>query len=288
MSTNQYFNHIRAFSEQNLVEDLVIESIKLKGLDVFYLPRTMLNKDWLFGEDPRSLFGDIRPIEMYLETANSFEGAGDILSKFGLEVHDNATFIVSKKRFLKETNMVRPMEGDLIYFPMTKGFFELKFVEHESPFYQLGKNYVFKMSCELFRYSEEVFNTGERDIDFVVENVDYRMYLTTVNPVGSFAVGDTVYQYTNGSATAGLSGADSSATVYEYDSGTVTLKDIKGSWLPTEDTVTRYVSLGTTAYAEVTVISDTVDSDTYNDNANIQTEADDTLDFTEGNPFGNF
>jgi hypothetical protein len=286
MSTNHYFNHIRQYNEQNLVEDLVIESIKIKGMDVFYLPRTMMNKDWLFGEDPRSLFGDARPIEMYLETANSFEGSGDILAKFGLEVHDNATFIVSKKRFQKETNMERPMEGDIIYFPLTKGFFELKFVEHEYPFYQLGKNYVFKLSCELFRYSEEVFTTGETEIDNLVEAVDYRKYLSVTGGVGTFAIGSQVYQWSNGSATAGLSGANASATIEAFDGSTVSIEDVKGNWQPSSSTITRYVSQGTTAYMEVTAISDTID--VTDDNAEIQSEADDILDFSEDNPFGEF
>lgn len=288
MSTNHYFNHIRQFNEQNLVEDLVIESIKIKGMDVFYLKRTMLNKDWLFGEDPRSLFGDVRPIEMYLETANSFEGAGDILSKFGLEVHDNATFIVSKKRFQKESLMDRPLEGDIIYFPLTKGFFEIKFVEHEYPFYQLGKNYVFKLSCELFRYSEEVFNTGEADIDYLVERIDYRKYLTVTGGTGDFTIGSTVYQYTNGSATAGLSGADGSATIEAYEGSTVSIEDVKGNWLPSTSTLDRFVSSGTTAYRKITSISDTVNADDYNDNLDIETEGDDTLDISETNPFGEF
>ena len=286
MSTNHYFNHLRQYSEQNLVEDLVIESIKIKGMDVFYLKRTMLNKDWLFGEDPRSLFGDAKPIEMYLETANSFEGSGDILSKFGLEVHDNATFIVSKKRFQKETNMDRPLEGDIIFFPLTKGFFELKFVEHEYPFYQLGKNYVFKLSCELFRYSEEIFDTGETEIDTIVEAIDYRKYLTVTGGVGTFTLGTDVYQWTNGSATAGLSGADASGIIESFDGTTVSIENIKGDWKTSSSTLTRYVSQGTTAYMEVTAISDTIDSS--DDNAYIETEADDVLDFSEDNPFGEF
>ena len=288
MSTNHYFNHIRQYNEQNLVEDLVIESIKIKGMDVFYLPRTMLNKDWLFGEDPRSLFGNIRPIEMYLETANSFEGAGDILSKFGLEVHDNATFIVSKKRFNKETDMIRPLEGDIVYLPLTKGFFEIKFVEHEYPFYQIGKNYVFKLSCELFRYSEETFQTGEKEVDHAVEIVDYRKYLNVTGGTGTFTIGSTVYQWANGSATAGLSGADAYGTLEAYDGLTMSVENIVGTWLPSTITLNRYVSAGTTAYRRIIDTTDTVDIDHYNNNKDLETESDDTLDFTENNPFGNF
>lgn len=287
MSTNQYFNNFKAVNEQNLAEDLIIESIKIKGIDVYYLPRTLANKDVLYGEDPRSLFQSNKPIEMYIESVDSFEGDGDILSKFGLEVRDSARFVVSKKRFQQETDMLRPLEGDIIYLPMTKGLFEIKFVEHESPFYQLGKNYTFRLSCELFQYSEEVFTTGEQEIDNIIEQIDYFITLTITGGTGSFVVNSTVYQYTDGSITGGLSGADASGLVHEYNGSSLVLKDIKGPWKESSGSITRYVtSEDGTSYKQVTNFSDTIDDNTQDDNAYIEDSGIDVLDLSENNPFG--
>lgn len=290
MGTNHYFNNIKASNEQNLVEDLVIETIKIHGLDVYYLPRTLVNKDGIFGEDPLSRFSTVKPIEMYMENVDKFIGAGDTLGKFGLEIQDSASFVVSKKRFQKETGMLRPLEGDIVYFPLTKGFFEIKYVEHESPFFQLGKNYVFKMSAELFQFNEETFNTGEAEIDIIPEESQFKMFITygSVGSVSSaFTVGDYVYQYANGATASGLSGSDASGVVYDISDNVVTLKNIKGEWRKSTDSINRYiVGNNGLAYRNVTQISDSVNTDDYDDNKEVQTRADDDLDFTIRNPFG--
>jgi hypothetical protein len=286
MALNHYFNNTRAFNEQNLVEDLVIETIKIHGVEVYYLPRTTVNKDTIFGEDPLSSFTSSRPIEMYLETVNGFEGDRDLISKFGLEIRDSATFVVSKLRFQKETEFTRPKEGDLLYFPLTKGFFEIKFVEHESPFYQLGKNYTFKLSVELFQYSSETVTTGESEIDDIVGTKAYNIYLGYSNLVGAFSVGDSVFQYTNGTITGSATGANCTALVVAINGSTITLKSPVGSWKATNTTTNRYVTKSNTTYAKVTSVSDTVDTDTYDDNLAIQTKANTVLDFSETNPFG--
>lgn len=289
MATNHYFNNLRAVNEQSVIEDLVVESIKIHGMDVFYLPRTLVNKDTLLGEDGLSRFSTTKPIEMYLETVNGFEGDQDLLSKFGLQVKDSATLIVSKKRFQKESGMTRPMEGDIIYLPMTRGLFEIKFVEHESPFYQLGKNYVFKLRVELFQFSEETFSTGEPEIDSIADNNMYNIFLGLGAGTTSlaFTVDGSVYQYTNGTVTGGSTGADATATVVGHSGSTLILKNVVGDWQETSDGITRYVtSEDGTVYRTVTSLSDTVDLITYDDNKDIETQSDTLLDFTITNPFG--
>lgn len=291
MATNNYFNNLKARNEQNLVEDLVIETIKIHGIDIQYLPRTIVNKDSLFGEDPLSRFNSVKPIEMYMENVNSFIG-GDTLGKFGLEIKDSATFIVSKKRFQRETGMLRPLEGDIIYLPLTQGFFEIKYVEHEAPFYQLGKNYVFKMSVELFQFNEETFNTGDSEIDTIPDDVQFRLFVTygTTSGTGSsFSVGDLVYQYKNGATSGGASGADASGYVKNITNNTLALRNIVGKWNVSTATTTRYViSSNGTTYRSVTSIDDRVLQDSYDDNKDIQTRSDNDLDFTIRNPFGTY
>lgn len=291
MSTNHYFNNLKASNEQNLVEDLVIESIKIHGVDVFYLPRTIVNKDSIFGEDPLSRFSSNRPIEMYMENVQGFAG-GDVIGKFGLEIRDSASFVVSKKRFQKETGMLRPLEGDIIYFPLTKGFFEIKYVEHENPFFQLGKNYVFKLSVELFQFNEETFNTGEPEIDAIPEDAQFRLYLSigaTSGTGSAFTVGDTVYQYKNGATGGGASAADATGLVKAVTSNLVTLKNITGKWYASTASINRYViSSNGTSYRTVSSVDDKVLQDAYDDNKDIQTDANNDLDFTITNPFGSY
>jgi hypothetical protein len=291
MATNNYFNNLKSRNEQNLVEDLVIETIKIHGIDIQYLPRTIVNKDSLFGEDPLSRFNSVKPIEMYMENVNNFIG-GDTLGKFGLEIRDSATFIVSKKRFQRETGMLRPLEGDIIYLPLTQGFFEIKYVEHEAPFYQLGKNYVFKMSVELFQFNEETFNTGDSEIDTIPDDVQFRLFVTygaTSGTGSSFSVGDLVYQYKNGATGGGASAADASGYVKNITNNTLALRNIIGKWNVSTATTVRYViSSNDTTYRSVTSIDDRVLQDAYDDNKDIQTRSDNDLDFTIRNPFGTY
>ena len=174
MPTNHYFQDGRMVgetSEQNLIEDLILESIRISGFDLFYLPRKVVNLDPLFMEDPISRFELAYPIEAYLETVNGF-GENDILSKFGIQLNDSGTFVVSKRRWEqligKNTGLQlpnRPAEGDIVYFSKTNSFFEIKKVEYSNPFYQLGKIYVYRLQVEVYQYSSEVFDTGISNID---------------------------------------------------------------------------------------------------------------------------
>jgi len=171
MPTNVYFS-TGTTSEQKLYEDLIIEQLKIYGQDVYYLPRKIANKDTIFGEDPASSFDDSYIIEMYVDNTDGYMGEQEIIKKFGLELRDDIKFTVSKLRW--ETlvsnnsdlqNTTRPNEGDLVYFPTTKAFFEIQFVEHEQPFYQQSALPVYKLSCTKFEYSSERIDTGIAEID---------------------------------------------------------------------------------------------------------------------------
>lgn len=182
MATNPYFNNNKYSPTQDLMEDLMIESIKSKGLDVYYIPRRFRKLDQVFGEDVLSHFDVSFPIEMYLETFNGFEGEREIVSKFGIEVRDNMSLVVAKKRFQQEAAKVptmadrpieleAPMMGDLIYFPLSKGLFEIKYVDNKQVFFQGGKLYTYRLDCELFKYSMEEIDTGVSDIDVIEDNI---------------------------------------------------------------------------------------------------------------------
>ena len=163
-------------SEQNLVEDLSIESIKINGRDMVYIPRTLLNEDKLFGEDNSAKFDDGYEMEMYIQSVNGFEGDGDILTKFGIQIRDRIELVVSRKRFEQEVTtyqptITRPREGDLIFFPLSKTIFEINFVEHENPFYQLGKLYTYLLICETFTYGQEEIDTGFSVLDELEDDV---------------------------------------------------------------------------------------------------------------------
>jgi len=220
MATNKYFNNFNYGREQDLIEDLTIEAIKIYGHDVKYMPRTLVKEDALYGEDTQSAFNSAIPLEMYVKNVEGFGGEGDFLNRFNIQVNDEITFTVARKRWtqisrgeslltevgynyqLEEANTgqpswhatntgsgvttssfllevgtpgsnnytitsTRPNEGDLIYFPMTGGIFEIKFVEDESVFYQTGALQTYDLKCELFTYSSEGFNTGSNDIDII-------------------------------------------------------------------------------------------------------------------------
>lgn len=169
MATSVFFNNFGSSQEQFLIENLIIESIKIYGHDVYYLPRTNVNRDTIYEEATLSKFNTAYFIDMYIKNIDGFDGDGDFISKFGLEIRDRVTFTLSRRVFADEigtvTEYVRPREGDLIYFPLNKKVFEIKFVEHEAIFYQLGALQTYDLVCELFEYSSEEFSTGIADID---------------------------------------------------------------------------------------------------------------------------
>lgn len=169
MATNLFFNNFASSQEQKLIEDLVIESIKIYGLDVFYIPRRIIDKDTLYGESPAAEFTTSYFVEMYIKNVDGFGGDGDFMSKFNIEIRDEITFTIARRVFDEEVGypeqVVRPREGDLIYFPLNKKIFQIKFVEHEPVFYQLGALQMYDLKCELFEYSSERMNTGFEELD---------------------------------------------------------------------------------------------------------------------------
>jgi hypothetical protein len=192
MALNPYINNYDYKPQQDLMEDLVEESIKMNGINVYYIPRRFVNLDQMFGEDSSSYFKDAIEIEMFMDNFSGFSGEREIISKFGLEIRDTLSLVVSKRRFQKEASkfpvmtdrpvqISNPMEGDLIFLPFTKGLFEIKFVDTKEVFFQFGKLYTYKLECELFKYSHETLDTGMSEIDAiqddisktVTENLDY-------------------------------------------------------------------------------------------------------------------
>ena len=182
------------------MENLVVESIEMYGQDIYYVPRTLVNRDTVFGEDSDSTFDSARAIRAYVNNVEGWEGQGELLSKFGIRVEDKTTFIFSREKFTEkvddlETLIVegRPNEGDLIWFPITKHLFEIKFVEVERPFYQLGRNFVWECQCELFEYSDEELDTGVTEID-AIETTFANAIKLIMDPGGSgdFTVGEEI------------------------------------------------------------------------------------------------
>lgn len=176
MATNFYFNNFTNSMEQELVEDLIIESTRIYGHDCWYISRTLGAKDELLNEDDLSIFSSAYSMEMYIKNVDGFEGEGDFLSRFGLQIRDSITFTIAIRTFNKEVGLhtedVRPQEGDLIYFPLNKKIFQIQHVEHEAIFYQMGNLQTYDLRCELFEYSGERFQTGWYEIDSLLDAYD--------------------------------------------------------------------------------------------------------------------
>lgn len=176
MATNSYFNYFNSENEQNLIDDIIVEYIKQFGADIFYLPRKGINEDEMLTDFQYSEFNQAIPVEMYVKNFDSFEGEGQLLSKFGLEIRDQMTLVLSIRSF-KEfiqpiTGKERPLEGDAIYIPFIKGMYQIKFVNTSAIFYTLGKLNTYEIICELFEHSNEQFETGIPEIDEVYRPFD--------------------------------------------------------------------------------------------------------------------
>ena len=187
-------------SEQLLYESLIIEGLRLYGQDVLYIPRVSISSDEILNED-YSRFNDAYQIEMYIANTEGFQGEGTLLSKFGLEIRDQATFIVAKRRFEFlvdiDDNAIasdRPREGDLIYLPLSNSMFEIKFVEHEQPFYRLSDLPIYELQCEMFEYTSERFDTGVPAIDEVENRNASATVIEITGGTDGFAPFDRVFQ----------------------------------------------------------------------------------------------
>ena len=284
MPTNVFFNHA-VNTEQHLYEDLVVESLRMYGHETFYLPREIVEEDTILGEDVQSSFGDAYSVEMYLENTEAFEGEGDLFSKFGVQVKDQATFVIALRtweRFISlDSNLatsLRPNEGDLIYFPLSGSMFEIKFVEHENPFYQVGKLFVFKMQCELFEYSGEDFDTGTV-VDLVENEQAYTIEMQVSNTSGDFVIQE-VLNY-SGAATGEVIGWTPGPT---GNIRKLTIKDVTRT-LAVGDTLVGASSGKTVVIESITdVLTFANDGDAQN--KDFEDKADGYLDFSETNPFG--
>jgi len=192
--------------EQGLVQDLVNEQLRMYGIECHYIPRKLMTSRTIMKEVTESRFDQAFPLEAYLMNIDGYAGSGDILSKFGVRVTDEATFVISKERFEEAVAPFleqqeddyelsnRPKEGDLVFFPLGKRMFEIKFVEHERPFYQLQKNYVYQLQCELFEYEDEVIDTNVNAIDEVVQTEGYIARLI-LSGIGSLATANTTLNF---------------------------------------------------------------------------------------------
>ncbi len=191
--------------EQGLVQDLVNEQLRMYGIECHYIPRKLVTSRTIMKEVTESRFDQAFPLEAYLMNIDGYAGQGDILTKFGVRVTDEATFVISKERFEEAvapfleqddeyTLSNRPKEGDLIFFPLGKRMFEIKFVEHERPFYQLQKNYVYQLQCELFEYEDEVIDTNVNAIDEIVQTEGYIARLV-LSGIGSLATANTTLNF---------------------------------------------------------------------------------------------
>lgn len=275
MTTNPFFHQNRHQGQQDILEDLTIESIKVSGVDVYYIVRrdTPNNTNKLFGEDHNGLYDRAYLIEMYMPNAEGFEGEGDLLSKFGILVRDSGTFVVARKRFADEIPLNKPRENDLIYFPLSNTLFEIKHVATENPFYQLGKQYSYSLRVETFQYSGETFETGIPEVDKVMQEESYSLVLGITQASGAFLKNETV------------SSSFASGKVRQWNPTTNELKiyNVVGNFV-VGDAITGALS---TATGTVDIEDDMImEDDPFAENKNIQNKADEFVDWSEESPFG--
>ena len=275
MPVSTYFQQSDYIAEQELIDDLVEESIKIHGIDVSYLPRTLVATDQLYAEDVASKFTKAHSIEMYVESIDGFGGEGDIIGQFGVEIRDQLILSVSQRRWtdLDINDRVRPYEGDLIYFPLNDKLFEIRFVEHEKVFYQLGNLPLYTLTCELFEYSHEDIDTGVPQIDDIEKEYSYAMDLVFSSGTGNFQVDETI---TNGDTTGKV-------LSWNYSTKTLRVGNIVGSIITSQNVI------GQTSGADWTMVATPntleINTDRQANNYTIQTESDSIFDFTDKDPF---
>tara|TARA_R110000796_G_scaffold43954_1_gene107596 strand:+ start:268 stop:1170 length:903 start_codon:yes stop_codon:yes gene_type:complete len=297
MATNLYFSQGRK-SEQTLYEDIIIESLKMYGQDVYYVPRELVNRDTIFGDDSTSRFDNAYRIEMYIEGVEGFDGEGDLFAKFGVEIRDAATFIMARRRWLNtvasientlEEPFYRPREGDLIVLTLSNSIFEIQKVEDETPFYQLKNLPVFRMRCELFEYNDEDFDTGVEEIDAIETVHAYTSTLifdeTTFTTIGTkFEIGEEISQVNATFTMKGeIANIDASVpgTYKVYVAHGGASDGLYHSWAASLPVVGQSSGISETP---TSVAGENLEIG--NQNAIFDTVATDFIDFSESNPFG--
>lgn len=318
MPTSVYFNNQNATREQMLLEDLVIESIRNHGIDIYYLPRTsqsipdgqasdytkhVIGVDDLFGDDPVKYYDSAYKVDMYLETFQDFGGQQEFFSKFGLQIEKTARLAVARRTFEKyvpRTLRNMPKEGDLLYLPAQRKLMEIRFVERDASFFQLGKvvPYMYVLSLETFKFNGEFLNTGIEEIDFVADDTslstNFSMNTSTLS-TESFVRGDIAYQGANTTV------ANARGIVVSFDrpNGILRLRNIKGEFSTNANvTVVGSVSGATGTILDFDLLKTATEGE-ISDNKLIQNEAGTApdivtglggvagiLDFSERNPFG--
>ena len=287
MATNPHFKYgVR--SEQNMFEDITIEALQMYGQDVYYLPREIVNKDTVFLDDVPSRFSSSYKVEMYIENAEGFGGEGDLFTKFGVELRDQATFVVARKRWqqligsrLTEKNF-RPREGDLIYLPLSQSIFQIERVETETPFYQLEQLPTFRMTCELFEYSDEDFDTNIASIDVVEAEGAFQYKLTLDSAGGGYTIGETVIQF---GETYNMKGE---VTFWSDSGNELRLAHVGATDGNFHEFTTNALVVGQTSSgaATPTLVEQLQEIQQDAQNAIFDSFESDFLDFSESNPFG--
>jgi hypothetical protein len=292
MPVNHYFNSYGSLPEQRVIEDLIVESIKVQGFEAFYLPNDNdAARDLLYGEDPLKKFSDAFPLEMYLSNSLEYGGEREFFSKFGLEIKNTVQVVLSKRTFsqrVPQNTFTRPREGDLIYIPFLNGtgeLFEIKFTNQTKDFFMLGRKvpYFYELELEKFKYAQEVIDTGVADIDQVVTDSAYTLHLNTGAGTGTYTVRELVYQSSDGT----FANATATATVQSWipTSNTLSVSNIFGQFIDNQ------IIIGQSSNAQFNLLTfDPLNSPSTHenyDNQFINTSAQSIIDFSETNPFGN-
>jgi len=291
MATSQYFNNYNSLAEQRVVEDLITESIKIMGFDAYYCPIfNEEDRDILYGEDPVKKFSSAFPVEFYLSNTLEYGGEREFFSKFGLEIKNNISVIISKRSFsqrVPQNHFNRPREGDLIYVPFLNGtgeLFEIKFTNQTKDFFMLGRKipFFYELELEKFKYSQEVIDTGVSDIDNAVTQSGYTIELEVSSGTGNYIQKEIVYQAPDNTH----ANATVVAIVQNWNapSNTISVTNIAGEF------VDGHTIVGATSNARHTLstfdpLKDSTRNETY-DNQHIFEEANTIIDFSEINPFG--
>lgn len=287
-----YFNNYNSTAEQRVVEDLIVESIKIMGTDAYYLPNDNdLARDILFGEDPVKKFKSAFPVEFYLSTALEYTGEREFFSKFGLEIKNNVNVIISKRSFsqrVPQNIFTRPREGDLIYVPFLNGtgeLYEIKFVDQTKDFFTLGRKipFFYELQLEKFKYSQEIIDTGVEDIDDAVTQSAYTIDLNVANNgTGQYVSKEIVFQSTDQTQ----NNATAIGIVQEWNktNNVLSITNITGEF---DDNV---IIIGASSNARYTLttydpLKDSSRNSTY-DNQYIDNQANSIIDISEINPFG--
>jgi hypothetical protein len=286
MATSVYFNNYNSAPEQRLVEDLMLETIKLNGVDCYYIPNiNEAARDLLYGEDPLKKFTSAYPLELYITNVDGYEGEREFFSKFGLEIRNNMSVIVAKRTFARwvpQDRYVRPREGDLIYIPFfsqTGEMYEIKYVNYSEAFYVLGNKfpYFYKLELEKFKYSQETIDVGIPSIDDIITDEAYTLSLVvnTVAGSGNFIVGERVV----------ANNAHGTVTYWDKTEGILKVTDIIGTFSNNTSVVGNTSNAIFTTRTTPDVLLDPQEREMY-DNKIIQKEANIIMDFSESNPFG--